>query len=115
MEEIVAPGVEFPAGGHARHAPGVTVVEGDRSFGQPVEIRREHPVTAIRGQHSAVKRIEHYHYGLHVLFLSPAKSSCRLVSFSQTILSGKARASEKFSGHKRRLQGTWPRLNFYKF
>ncbi len=65
VQEVVAAGVQLPAGRHAGHAPGVAVVEGDRALGEPGEVRRVDPVSAVGRQEPPVQRVEHDHDGLH--------------------------------------------------
>jgi hypothetical protein len=66
VKKIVAPGVQFPAGGHTGQAAGVTIIKSYGMFGQALEIRRPGPGTAVGGQMPPVKGIEHHHYRFHI-------------------------------------------------
>ena len=63
VQEVVAPGVQFAAAGHARHAAHVAVGEGDGAFRQPLEVGRVDPIAAVGREHAAIEGVEHNHNG----------------------------------------------------
>ena len=65
MKKIRSPGMEVAARRHAWHGTNVTVIKGDRSFRQSLEVGSMRPVAAVGGQHVPVQGIEHHHDCFH--------------------------------------------------
>ncbi|MNI60093.1 hypothetical protein D3C73_1152850 [compost metagenome] len=66
VQEIIPPGMQFPPGRHAGHAPDVAVAEYDGALGKALKLGSANPVRpAVRREHMPVKRIEHDHDGFH--------------------------------------------------
>ena len=87
VQEIVAPRVQLPPGGHAGQTARPAVVEGHRPPCQPGEIGRFRPVAAVGFQQVPVEGIVHDHNGFHLAVLPWAlirsgggirKGSCRI-------------------------------------
>jgi len=81
MQEVVPPGVDLAAGGHAGHGPDVGRVERRRAGGEALEVRRVDPIAPVHGKHVPVQRVEHHDDGLHFSFLHRG-SIVRMAAFA---------------------------------
>ena len=59
VQKVVPPRVQLAARRHARHGADVELVELAGAFGEAHEVRRLHPLVAVRGEEVAAEGVEH--------------------------------------------------------